>query len=274
LVTHGVWWTNLASQRRLQNLFDATPSDEDDYDTLQKKIEARKRIRKALKPVYGLGVVFYLNRVGRIQGVMTWGLPFTRSASDRRLNEELVSMIKSIIKTNGGIRALETELDHVRMSEYLTTASKELVAMAFAGQTADAAAHSVDGSMELFPRPLHRYTEVRSPSVRSVGMFRRKDGHGQGIMGEDLFVRYEDDSMPDLPPLAPHPTKNIGFAEKKVEARYNWSVWEQTEKRWEENEARARPPKEDPLWIRKGDETRNISHAERMNAAYRSHLNA
>lgn len=274
LVTHGVWWTNLASQRRLQNLFDATPSDDDDHDAIHKKMQARKRIRKALKPVYGLGVVFYLNRVGRIHGVMTWGLPFTRLASDRRLNEELVTAIKSIIKTNGGIRILETELDHLRMSEYLTKASKELVAIAFAGQSAAAAAHSVDGASELFPRPLHRFTEVRSPSVRSVGILRRKDGHGQGILGEDLFVRYEDDSMPDTPPPALHPAKNVGFAVKNVEARYNWSVCEQTEKRWDENEARARPPKEDPLWIRKGDETRNISHAERMNAAYKSHLNA
>ena len=53
-------------------------------------------------------------------------------------------------------------------------------------------------------------------------------------------------------------------------ARYNWSVWDQKERRWDANEARARPPKEEALWIRKGDETRNIPQSERMANAYKS----
>jgi hypothetical protein len=57
----------------------------------------------------------------------------------------------------------------------------------------------------------------------------------------------------------------------RYEAQYRqWTTWERVERRWDENEARARPPKEEALWIRKGDETRNIPHRERMANAYRT----
>ena len=40
------------------------------------------------------------------------------------------------------------------------------------------------------------------------------------------------------------------------------------EKQWDENESRARPAKEEPLWIRKGDERRMVSAKETRAAAY------
>jgi hypothetical protein len=269
LNTHGVWWTNQSTQRRLMSLL-GNDDDDDDLGTIRKKHQEKKRIRRSLKPVYGLGVIFYLDRTGKVQGVMTWGLPFTPHRS-QELNAQLVEQMKDVIKTNGGFRYLETDLDHIKMSKYLCDESKKMVATAFASDAGDVGkSYQVDGALENFPRPLHRYTEIRPPSVRSVGVLKRKDGHGFGILGEDLFARYEDDSIADASPPRPHPTGNVGSAVNKVEARYEWAVWEQKERRWDENEARARPPKEEPLWIRKGDETRNIPQRERIAAAYRS----
>jgi hypothetical protein len=264
LSTHGVWWTNQAAQRRLLGLLD------DDSDDLGRQQQQRKRTKQALKPVYGLGVVYYLDRMGRIQGVMTWGLPFHRS---HKLNNRLVEQMKNVIKTNGGFRSLETELDHINMSQYMVGASKTMVATAFASPSGDDDVHQLDGALENFPRPLHRFTEVRPPSVRSVGVLKRKDGHGHGILGEDLFVRYEDDDIQDAPVSKPHPTGNVGSATARVEARYEWDVWQQKERRWDDNENRARPPKEEPLWIRKGDEMRNTPQRDRIAAAYNNALN-
>jgi hypothetical protein len=44
-----------------------------------------------------------------------------------------------------------------------------------------------------------------------------------------------------------------------MEAIKQWNVWHDHAKQWEANEDLARPPKEDPLWIRKGDEMRNVA---------------
>jgi hypothetical protein len=49
---------------------------------------------------------------------------------------------------------------------------------------------------------------------------------------------------------------------------YEWAVWEQKEKRWDENEDVARPPKEDAIWIRKGDEQKNVAFKDTVAAAY------
>lgn len=281
--THGVWWSNLSAfQRRMTRRETARYDDEggdqekslDDTRLRKHRHRQRREIKKSLKPVYGLGVVYYLDNTGRIQGVMTWGLPFTESESSTKLNQQLVNQMKTVIQTNGGIRALDTESDHMKMATYLREASQQLLLTALQSHGNDfLKAHelSYDGN---FPRPLHRYTDVRSPSLRSVGVLKRKDGlHGHGVLGEDMFARFEDDETPDPPPPRPNPSGNVGSAAQEVaqyEARYNWSIWDQKERRWDDNEARARPPKEEPLWIRKGDETRNIPQRERMATAYKN----
>uniref|UniRef100_A0A7S3LAG3 Uncharacterized protein n=1 Tax=Amphora coffeiformis TaxID=265554 RepID=A0A7S3LAG3_9STRA len=231
----------------------------------------RKRLKETTKMVYGFGVVYYLDRTGRIQGVMTWGLPFAESTQDD-INSNLLERIKQIILSNGGMNSLETEFDQIRMSKYLAEESRALVALAFSESTQDAHAssHNLDSSSGSdFPRPLHRYTDNKHMTIRSHGVLKRKDGHGQGIMGEDLFSRFTQ-VVPDPSPPKPV-TGGVGYASadaqgnKSLQAAWNWydyQVFEQRELRWTENENTARPPKEDALWIRKGDETRNVSAAD------------
>ena len=110
--------------------------------------------------------------------------------------------------------------------------------------------------------------------VRSHGVLKRKDGHGQGILGEDLFSRYQE-VLPD--PSPPKPLSGgVGFASEEAQGKksfqaawswYDYQVYEQREFRWTANESNARPSKEDALWIRKGDESRNISAADTRQAA-------
>ncbi len=266
LATHGVWWTNHAAHRRLLAVAEMSTG------TDSHSRPERRKMKQSFKPVYGFGVVFYLDRANQINGVMTWGLPFYHSNKDRDLDVEFVEEIKHVIKTNGGFRRIESEQDRIEFTQYLGRVSKELIVRAFSNhETEIGTHHQLDGKLDRLPRPLHRYTEIRPPNVRAVGLLKRKDGQNLGILGQDLFVRFEQDDVPDNPiplPLA----ANLGSAIAKVQAQYDWDVWEQIERRWDENESRARPSKEDPLWIRKGDEGRALSHREQLAAAYHKAL--
>jgi len=235
MATHGVWWTNLSAfQRRMTRRATAQNGDEGDQEKssedgrLKKQRHRQKReIKKSLKPVYGLGVVYYLDSTGRIQGVMTWGLPFTESENSTKLNQQLVDQMKTVIRTNGGIRTLDTEGDHMKMAQYLRETSQQLLLTALQSHGDDfSKGHNL--SHNNVPRPLHRYTEVRPPSLRSVGVLKRRDGlHGHGVLGEDMFARFEDDETPDPPPPRPQPSGNVGSAAQEAaqyEARYNWCV--------------------------------------------------
>jgi hypothetical protein len=192
--------------------------------------------------------------------------------------------MKEIIVTNGGFRALSSEQDAIRMSRYLETKAKEILCLALSSSSSlyaetvddnDKDAHQLillGRAVDHLPRPLHRCTEIRPPSLRRLGFHKAKDGRAHGVVGENLFSRAENDDIPDLPIPKPDLAVNVGAAAAKVQALYEWNVWEQTERRWQENETRARPPKEDLCWIRKGDETRNLTHQDRLASAYRSIL--
>ena len=224
--------------------------------------------------VYGFGVVYYLDRTGRIQGVMTWGLPFAESTK-HEVNSRLVEHIKKVILSNGGMNSVESELDQMRMAKYLAERSRAIVALAFSESTEEAhSSHQLEGPGSDFPRPLHRYTDYKPMGVRSHGVLKRKDGRGQGILGEDLFSRYQE-VVAD--PSPPKPAKGgVGYASEDAQgkgtyqAAWSWhdfQVFEQRELRWTENDSNARPSKEDALWIRMGDENRNISAADTRAAA-------
>lgn len=265
LATHGVWWTNHAAHRRLLALAEMNGEDVNEH-------QQRRKMKQSFKPIYGFGVVFYLDRANKVHGVMTWGLPFYRSDKDRNLDEQFVEQIKHVIKTNGGFRTIESEQDRIEFTRYLGNVSKEFIVNAFSNHGSQIGTnHQLNGKLDRFPRPLHRYTEIRPPNIRVTGLLKRNDGQNLGILGQDLFVRFEQDDIPDNPiplPLA----ENLGSAIAKVQAQYDWDVWEQVERRWDENEIRARPSKEDPLWIRKGDEGRAMSHREKLAAAYNKAL--
>lgn len=256
--TQGVWWTNQAAHRRMVESL----SEEG-----MTKRQRRRKLKESLKPVYGLGFVFYMDRSGKIQGIMSWGVPFTTGGDE--LNEELVEQMKSILTSNGGLTSRNSEIDHMRMTNYLSAESREMVETAFSGFVGDAdgKAHQLSGEIENFPKPYHKFTEVRPPNVRTLGILKRKGGQGHGVLGEDLFARYEE-AVEDSPPPRQYTAGNVGYAAEKPDAMYEWSLFLQKEQQWDENEGRARPPKEDPLWVRKGDEARNIAARENIAASY------
>jgi hypothetical protein len=85
-------------------------------------------------------------------------------------------------------------------------------------------------------------------------------------LNDELFARSQHTSsdFPDTAP-PPKPVAGIGFSDKSnpafkaAESLYNYQMWEQKDKQWDENEALAIPPAEDVVWIRKGHEEKNIS---------------
>ncbi len=267
--THALWWTNRAAQKRLLRFLEQEDTSGSEDQNLKRK-RTQKITTSQTLPIYGFGVVYYLDRVGKIQGIMTWGLPFSNH-EDGSLNQNLVAFLKSIILTNGGITSLDTERDHIRMSDFLSTASKRVVATAFRESQESLNDHyQLGGSqLELIPRPLHRFTEARPPSARSFSVLKRRDGLSHGILGQDLFDSFAEPLVDDPVPV-PDPSQNVGFAAREAQSMYEWDVYQQKERRWDENESRARPPKEEQLWIRKGDELRNMTARDSLYSAYGS----
>jgi hypothetical protein len=271
--THGVWWTNQSAQQRILRLIEqdeATYGNTDEITPEQSK-RRRQRMKESNKAVYGLGLVYYLDKSGRIQGIMMWGLPFTQGPNGD-INPALLERMQYVIFSNGGMNSLETEFDQMRMSKYLAEESRVLVGLSLARQSSAKVAvhqsHQLQGTIADFPRPLQRFTDPKPQGVRSHGVLKRRDGHGQGLLGEDMFSRYHH-IVPDPSPPKPV-TDGVGFAARDgasatYQAAWNWydyQVHEQREQRWNENESLARPPKEDRLWIRRGDENRNVSAAD------------
>jgi hypothetical protein len=85
-------------------------------------------------PVYGIGIVYYLDRTGRIRGIMTWGLPFTskEKKDSEDLNEALVNRMREVIRTNGGISQWEAEENAFLHSHHHSEETKKLAALALA----------------------------------------------------------------------------------------------------------------------------------------------
>lgn len=256
LQTHGVWWTNLAAQRRLRSL------GASDSGTTRMRRKQSKAEKNGL--IYGLGVVYYIDRLGRIRGVMTWGLPFTSGASND-LNQELVSNVKALIGSNV---ASATGMDRTRMTDHLTEESRRFVKLAFAGWLEDqefedpATKQALQREMNSLLRPLHRFTEPRPPDARRLGLLKRKDGVSQVSPGDNLFAT-DSLNVEDVPPLP-----KMDLAAGRDKSMSEWKHWEQVEAQWDLNEEIARPLKEDLLWLRKGDEMRSISSRENLRTAY------
>lgn len=262
--THGVWWTNQAAQLRFMRELSDLPSDGGDEDT-----ERTRRMKEQVtKSVYGIGVIYYLHPTGRIHGIMTWGLPICNSDS-KKLNEALVQQMKGILTSNRNKGIVPGGPDS---SAFFTEESKKLVRTAFAALGSETQKrHDNYLDMNDFPRPLHRYT----PAWMFNSWFRQRR-HRQGAQkrgasdgsGEDLFARsfYDGSLVPDQ--LPSKPVAGVGFSDPSNQAfqasqsMYEYLVWENNEKRWEENESLACPPIEDALWVKKGHDDRNVNAEE------------
>ena len=301
LQTRGFWWTNTSAQRKINKLIEeeeekmvGRPESEgrlSEYRTLRRR-QSRKRKRMGLvQPIYGIGVVFYLDSNGSIRGVMTWGLPFADEEGGA-INPHLLEALERAVLGNAGVSALDAEENHQIMNNAMAIQSQRFVEIAIQGEFVDSTAlsHGLHGAIEGFSTPLYRYTEVApSNQAATVKVLKRKEGGALGVMGEDLYARDEmameqvrtfdeKEEIPSNIPVTNYPITVVPFQVEEVYGRKAASMesleemnrYMATQRGWEENENRARPAKEDAIWLRPGDEKRNYSRKQMLIDAYRS----
>jgi hypothetical protein len=285
LSTRAFWWTNSSAQRRvITRLMEDSNDEVVEYDEddakrhLRRRNTRRRRKLGLVSPLYGVGVVYFMDQNGQIRGIMTWGLPFADNETGD-LNPQLVTRMKHIVATNGSISALDSEENYHLMNTFLGKESQRLVALAVLGNNHDATglAHGLDGPIERFSKPLYRYTEARPSKSSNLNVLKRKEGDSLGVLGENLYARDKlamedeeskvEEEVSNIPkPMYPlnvlpwnlveNPTN--APAESLVELNRFMAV----QRAWEDNDNRARPGKEDPLWLRPGDEKRSVSQKQ------------
>ena len=257
--THGFWWTNISEKRH-------TVGEES-------RARPRKTKRHESQPVYGSGFVFYLDRAGRIRGIMCWGFPITEKGATE-LNQSLVNRMIEIINTNGGISRDRSDEDPLLKSVHLAEESKRLAELAIEGKRKGIHRRLTSKTREM-PKPLHRYTAAKPPSVTSIGLLKRKDQSVfSELLGENIYIKADDIYKeagtvrpPTLHYIYPmHKTRWHGEEEedKRVDP-YVLSQEDRIDQAWKDNERRARPAKEEPLWLRRGDALRGMNMAQMMN---------
>jgi hypothetical protein len=216
MATHGFWWTNTNQS------FIETRSSENDSVVgpnafMKRATRNMNRKRTALSnpnggrgslPVYGSGVVYYVDRSGNIEGIMLWGLPFTSNPNDvqSNLNTELVNRMIHMILSNGGVAIQDhsENITHensglnmdVTLLSYLHLAeeSKFLASMALTGtqemDLVDIQKSSLKhqtNKLGVRGRPLHRYTPIKPPGLTNLGKVRRTDETGVLTEENDIF---------------------------------------------------------------------------------------
>ena len=299
LATRGFWWTNSSAQRKTTRLIEeeeekmvGQPDEKkiSQYRTLRRQMSRRRKRMGLVQPTYGIGVVFYLDSNGRIRGIMTWGLPFADEEGGA-LNPQLLDALERAVLTNAGVSALDARENHQVMNTAMAMQSQKFVQVALQNQYFDSTiqSHGLSGPIEGFATPLYRYTEVGPANTATVKVLKRKEGGGLGLLGEDLYARDElameqihsIDEKTETPANVPATNYPITVVPFQVEVTYGKKAaslesleelnrYMAVQRGWEENENRARPGKEDPLWLRPGDERRNVSRKQMLIDAYRS----
>ncbi|KAL3827508.1 hypothetical protein ACHAXA_003777 [Cyclostephanos tholiformis] len=237
MATHGFWWTNQStvdSKTGIDGIAKKSIEDQlirpNDFMRRATRGMTRRTTASPLNgkrgslPVYGSGVIFYVDRSGNIEGVMLWGLPFSMNPNDvqSNLNDELVERMKKMILSNGGVAIRDHSEDiiqkhsglnmDVSLLSYLHLAeeSKLLASMAISGSSSspanarESASVGTAGSLMLLPKelevnrhtkrvglrklsPLHRYTPIKPAGMTNLGKMRRMDGTGVLTEENDLF---------------------------------------------------------------------------------------
>jgi hypothetical protein len=160
--------------------------------------------------------------------------------------------MKGVVMGTGDYASLERIDKGTDTTEFLTKKSRELVSIAF-GEVV------VEPGGLVSKKPLTRVTEAYSAQTRSHGLLKRKDGIAHGMSGEDVFFRF------------PRLVSRSVFGEDATDdtsPQEEWNRWVRVEREFDTNEEHARPSREDPLWIRKGDELRTSSAKDATAAAY------
>ena len=284
MATHGFWWTNTNNQSETKIVRDA--------DSATSEIKSRpnafmrRMTRRATNnsakgsfyrcgslPVYGSGVVFYLDQCGSIQGIMLWGLPFSQDSSNAQSNINclLVERMKDVIRSNGGV-VVRDHSDNIVNESYgvtldldllsylhLAEESKHLASMALRGTS------SIDSSKPkiVLGRPLHRYTPWKPSDMTNLGKVRRKDEMGHVATTDDLFYSNMSSTSSLIPnqwteePVRPPSLKRI----YTMQGEATWTLNVESDQLSEE---RSRPPKEEPLWLRQSEQWRLVNKKESL----------
>lgn len=272
MTTHGFWWTNQSARQASK------------IQLSNQKQRRKPTGKRPASPVYGSGIVFYLDRTGRLRGVMSWGIPFT--ADDKgTLNAELVERMKAVVATNGAVSLRNVDGNELLTIKDLAEESKKLVGIALSRHDPTTAlSRNIQLRVDSKPNPLYRYTAGRPPSITSVGMLKRKDQVGASeLLSENVYVKDEDDyqtvdtirpsSLVYVYPLGVQSTVR-GNGESSWNDPYRLSETEKQHLLARDNEKRARPPKEEPLWLRRDEMHKGIKYrdslVERLSATLRS----
>jgi len=252
--THGFWWTNQSFQmKRLTRRRRSNSTIADEIDTA----------KLCRKPVYGSGIVFYLDRAGAIRGIMVWGLPFTdNNAKDNSLNERLVQRMKKVILTNGEIMVkehtsvtMDKQLDPDKLQvAHLSEESRILASMAVSSTSSTSLVSNIVTQNSFRARPLYRYINPKPVSFTTLGRLKRNEEIGYGSTGEDIFSR-NDNLHENTESYIRHPSLVYYYS-------MDWGSGDylnQSENNDEDQEYDARPPKEEPLWKRKSEANKSLS---------------
>jgi hypothetical protein len=207
---------------------------------------------------------------------MTWGLPFTsKGEGSEELNEALVGRMKEVIRTNGGISQWEAEENSFLHSYHLSEETKKLAALALpkrlSRRDTSSPLQRLMVPAEEMGRPLHRYTAAKPSNITGLQMKRKDNSPGAGDSpGENLFIKDKDEEFDCLRPptlmyvfpmRSPQQSNETGDVRKSP---FLQSSQEKLQRALQENELRARPPKEEPLWLRRGEARKSISYADAM----------
>jgi hypothetical protein len=330
MATHGYWWTNTNQSiiHSKTGIIDGTTTKNSSPNlgpNAFMRRATRDMNRKATDPsnqsgggrgslpVYGSGVIFYVDRSGNVEGIMLWGFPFSSNPNDvqSHLNDELVARMKKVILSNGGV-AIRDHSERI-MNEHsglnmdvsllsylhLADESKLLASMALSGSrptvARDSASVDLDGSLLPLPerldlkrqtrrvgirgRPLHRYTPIKSVGVTNLGKIRRTDETGVLTEENDLFYSSmmasstatdDDATYQRVEEYARPPSL------KRVDPMQIWMNLPSDEVRLQTDTVgrrkmqmeRSRPPKEEPLWLRHGEENRLVNKKDALADAF------
>ncbi len=288
LATHGFWWTNTNQQSssisddRNSNSSNSSSSNARSPNSFMRRITkkytstvngSKSRGGSGSLPVYGSGVVYYLDRMGSICGIMLWGLPFSQIPQDCKseLNLLIVERMKEVISSNGAVAIKDHSSkiadEHAGLNVdlnllsylHLVEESKLLASMALSGsKSKDDVKTTVTG------KPLHRYTPIKSHELSNLGKLRRRE------MG---YVAEEDDLF--YPVLKTSPTGQQESTRppslKRIYPMHGGATTTNIEKEMELRQVqmdRSRPSKEEPLWMRKSEEQRYVNYREAMDQSF------
>ena len=214
---------------------------------------------------------------------MLWGLPFSTNVSEATstLNETLVERMKDMIRSNGAI-AIQDHSEKILAENsgayvgdivdllsylHLVEESKHLASLALSGGLASERAVSVLG------RPLHRYTPTKSAELTKLGKVNRMDDQGNSTDEDDLFYSTHKASVNELG--RPPSLKRIYPMHQADSIAINTPEYNELEMRSKQRQIQiqqSRPPKEDPLWLRQGEETRFINRREVIAESFQKNL--